>query len=86
MNEKVERVAVAISNARDGFTESGASLVTDYDRDLARAAIAAIEAAGMVIVPRDPTEAMIAATDNEPGIRGAWQAMLTAASQDGEEG
>lgn len=68
----------------------GPSLVAD-------AVLSAIEAAGMIIVPREPTNGMIMAgiiERHETGTPEAWKlataniyrAMLTAASQDGEEG
>ena len=70
--------------------------------DTARAAIAAHEAAlqesGLVIVPRDPTEEMLAAADDYAGraenseqqgtmddrwFRECWQAMIDKALEDG---
>ncbi len=50
--------------------------------DIARHVLAAVEAAGYVIVPREPTEAMIEAGAiyaDHNGAHGAWQAMIDAA-------
>lgn len=46
----IERLARALANCRDGFTESGTSLVSDYDRDLVRAILAEL---------REPSEGMV---------------------------
>ncbi len=44
--------------------------------DLAQAALAAIEAQGLAVVPVEPTEAMISSAENFITLRGIWDAMI----------
>jgi hypothetical protein len=56
------------------------AVANDTNETIARAALATIEAAGYVVVPREPTEAMIKAEyDWDDGPYGIWQAMVAAA-------
>ncbi len=50
-----------------------------YPRDFALAALAAIEAAGWVCVPREPTEGMYEARRGAVGVKANWDSMLAAA-------
>ncbi len=57
--------------------------MNNSDEKYAQASLTAIEEAGYVVVPREPTEAMLdagyEATGYPVGIEGAWQAMIAAA-------
>lgn len=65
-NEMIERVACAMAAKRDDTAGRGAAM--DVYGDLAAAAIeahvAALAADGLVIVPREPTEAMLTAGED----------------------
>ena len=85
MTDMLSVVARAMSEARqelEWLCESDRAL-TAFLPD-AKAFIKALEAQGLVIVPREPTEAMLQATEKEWDGRmsfrstGAWQAMLAA--------
>ncbi len=79
-DDLVERVALAIAD--DDWDGYGCIHNKVEYRLMARRAIAAIEAAGYVIVPREPTESMIdagAIYADCNGAHGAWQAMIDCA-------
>lgn len=91
MSDKlIEAVAEAIhaqEAVRIGKTRAWSSETTD-EQDLwlgdARAALAAIEASGYRVVPKEPTEAMLKhakAWGSVGGERVIWDAMLAAATK-----
>ncbi len=74
---------------RDNLVELVANVIREeqgcFFDDIARHVFAAVAAAGYAIVPREPTEAMIAAGTiyaDHNGAHGAWQAMIDAAKED----
>lgn len=81
MGEMRERLARAMAES-DGCGRIGMPVGQRFYR-LADTALAAIEAAGMVIVPREPSDAMKKAWQGpEPWDQDAlevWQAMIAAA-------
>lgn len=105
MDELVEKIARAICRAhcgprmqRDEPDRVECQVANGWDlwADEARACLSAIEAEGMVIVPREPTEEMLAAgvesadthDPNDECVRpreaaAIWSAMLDAAPKQG---
>lgn len=99
--QRVERLARAMCVADglyDGNDDGGEIFDTDPDlreayRRTARAAIASDREAGLVTVPREPTEAMVEAhieecagdadEADEARVRGCWVAMIEAANSQG---
>ncbi len=89
-----EEVARAIRAAARHQQSIGEEPSTSYYLRLSVAAItahlAALEAAGWVVVPREPTKVMLAAAaheDDENEVGTIWQEMLSAAppAQNGDE-
>lgn len=101
MADMVESVARAIADSRAGDDEgefealrdlvdfSGENKARSVFLEAARAALSALNEAGFVVVPREPTEAMVEAgdarLDAEQGwdLSDIWSAMLSAALNQG---
>lgn len=97
MSEMIERVARAVDDALPPHWTDGPEENREACLAIARAAFAEIDAAGFVIVPREPTEAMLnGARDwsvkeyggvdrigvGKDGASGYWRAMIDAALKD----
>lgn len=82
MHDLIEPIAKALEPKCIPFSKW---MSFDIAKELARAALTAIEAAGYVVVPREPTEAMLnagyATNDyHEAPPEKMWQAMIAAAN------
>lgn len=86
----VERVAQMLMDEpfADDVPLQGTTQQDERCRHYARAAIAALIPEGHMVVPREPSEAMISAAGRETGYEETalmiWAAMLAAAGRGGE--
>lgn len=80
MDEFVEDLARSIKRARFRATRRPGNpnyfVVDDQDRTVARAVLADINGAGYVIVPREPTDAMIGSGDAQYSAGSVWRSMI----------
>lgn len=89
MDELVQRVAMAMYDFWGPYPEGQewggercAGTVTDNALATARVAIKAIDAAGLAIVPREPTFKMVLAVVGPvKGAEETWRAMVEAANE-----